>query len=175
MTAAAPLLLAEFRDPAALLDAARRARRAGLRELDAHTPFPVEGLPEALALPEPSLRLPMLLAGLLAAALVFAMCWYSAVVDYPLNLGGRPLNSWQVFLVLAFEAGILCATLAGVLGFFWRAGLPRLHHPVFAAPGFERASQDRFFLSVADPEADAARLMALLEGIDVLSVQPVPR
>lgn len=170
-----PILLAEFRDPGALLDAARRARQAGLGGLDAHTPFPVEGLPDALALPEPRLRLPMLLAGFAAAALVFAMCWYSAVVDYPLNLGGRPLNSWQTFVILAFEAGILCATLVGTLCFFLGSGLPRLHHPVFAAPGFERASQDRFFLSVADPAADAAGLMALLEGLDTLSIQAVPR
>lgn len=171
----APLLLAEFRDPETLLQAARRAQKAGLRGLDAHTPFPVEGLPDALELPESWLRLPMLLAGLVAAALVFVMCWYSAVVDYPLNLGSRPLNSWQTFLILAFEAGILCAALVGALAFFLGSGLPRLHHPLFAAPGFERASQDRFFLSVADPRADAARLMALLEGIDTLSIQAVPR
>jgi hypothetical protein len=171
----APLLLAEFRDPHALLDAAHRARKAGLRELDAHTPFPVEGLPEALALPQPLLRLPMLLAGLAAAAGVFAMCWYSAVIDYPLNLGGRPLNSWQTFLILSFEAGILCAAVVGTLVFFISTELPRLHHPVFNAPGIERASQDRFFLSVADPQVDVAGLMDLLEGIDTLSIQPVPR
>jgi hypothetical protein len=169
----APLLLAEFRDPNTLVTAARRAQEAGLRNLDAHTPFAVEGLAEALALPPSRLRPLMLLAGLAAAAFTYALCWYSAVVDYPFNTGGRPLHTWQVFLVLSFEAGILAAALTGFIGFFVANGLPRLHDPIFAAPDFERASQDRFFLSVADPEADETRLAALLDGLGPLSIRAV--
>ncbi|WP_043839699.1 DUF3341 domain-containing protein [Muricoccus aerilatus] len=169
----APLILAEFRDPNTLLAAARRAREAGLRELDAHTPFAVDGLPEALGLRGSRLRLAMLLAGLGAAAFTYALCWYSAVVDYPFNTGGRALHTWQVFLVLSFEAGILAAALAGFIGFFVANGLPRLHDRVFGAPDFERASQDRFFLSVADPAADEARLAALLDGLGPVSVRAV--
>ncbi|MFT8244728.1 DUF3341 domain-containing protein [Roseomonas sp. BN140053] len=168
-----PLVLAEFRDPDTLIAAARRAREAGLRGLDAHTPFAVEGLAAALDLPTPPLRRIMLLAGLAAAGFVYALCWYSAVIDYPLVLGSRPLHSWPVFLVLSFEAGVLGATLAGIAGLFVSAGLPRLNHPVFDGRGFDRASQDRFFLAVSDPEADPARLEAILDGLAPLSVRAV--
>lgn len=167
------LLLAEFRDPETLVAAARRARQAGLRGLDAHTPFSVPELAEALALPRPRLRPVMLGTGLAAAALVYALCWYSAVIGYPLNLGGRPLNSWPTFLVLSFEGGVLAASVAGFLGFFLGTGLPRLHHPVFAARGFARASQDGFFLAVDEPGLEPARLAALLDGLGPLSVRAV--
>ena len=167
------LLIAEFRDPNTLAAAARRAREAGLRNLDAHTPFAVPGLPEALGLPPSRLRLVMLLVGLGAAAVTYALCWYGAVVSYPLNSGGRPSHSWQTFLVLSFEAAILAAALTGFVGFFVANRLPRLHDQVFGIPGFERASQDRFFLSVADPAADERRLSDLLDGLGLVSVQAV--
>jgi len=169
--AAPPLILIEFRDPDTLVTAARRVREAGFTALDAHTPFAVEGLAEALALPRPKLRLVMLVAGLAAAAAVYLLCWYSAVFDYPLIVGGRPRNAWQSFAVLCFEGGILAACVAGVLGFFLQAGLPRLHHPVFDGHDFRLASQDRFFLSVADPSANPERLAALLDGLAPLSVR----
>jgi hypothetical protein len=167
------LLLAEFRDPDTLAAAARRARDAGLRGLDAHTPFAVSGLPEALGLPPSRLRPAMLLAGAGAAAVTYALCWYGAVVSYPLDSGGRPVHSWQTFLVLSFEAAVLAASLAGFVGFFVANRLPRLHDRIFAAPDFERASQDRFFLSVADPAADEGRLAALLDGLGPVSVRAV--
>ena len=164
-------LLAEFRDPEALVAAATRARTAGWQGLDAYTPFSVDGLAEALALPTSRIRPTMLLAGLIGAGFVYLLCWYSAVVDYPLNLGGRPLHSWPVFLVLSFEAGVLAATLTGILWFFLATGLPRPHHPIFAAPDFERASQDRFFLAVADTAVDEAAFLQLLDGLDPVQVQ----
>jgi hypothetical protein len=167
------LLLAEFASADALLEAAWRARRAGLARLDAHTPFPIEGLAEALALPTPPLRPAMLAAGLLGAALAFALCFYSAVFAYPVDSGGRPLNSWPVFLVLRFEGGVLAATLCGVAGFFLATGLPRLHHPAFEAASMARASQDRFFLAVEDARADVTALAALLHGIDTVAIRVV--
>lgn len=168
-----PLLLAEFEDPATLLDAARRARDAGWRGLDAHVPFAVGGLAEALGLPPSRLRTAMLAGGVVAGIAAYALQWYSAVYDYPLNLGGRPLHSWPAFLVPAFEAVVLGAVLAGVVGFLVTCGLPQLHHPAFAAHGFHRASQDRFFLAVADPAVDAARLAAMLDGLAPLSIREV--
>lgn len=167
------LLLAEFRDPGTLLEAARRARQAGMAPLDAHTPFKVEGLEEALGLAAPAVRSAMLIAGLGMAALAFGLQWYSAVLDYPLNLGGRPLDSWQAFLIPSFEVGVLAAGFAGVVGFLYGSGLPRPHHPVFSARGFERASQDRFFLSVGDPRAELGRLEELLDGLGPLLVQEI--
>ena len=164
-------VLAEFADPETLIAAARRARQARLGGLDAHTPFAVEELPEALGLRPAGIRLTMLASGVAGAAFAFWVQWYTAVLDYPINSGGRPLFSWQVFVMPAFEAGILFATLGGILAFLFTTGLPRLHHPVFDAHGFDRASQDRFFLVVADPSADAARVAALLDGLAPLSIR----
>jgi len=169
------LVLAEFADPETLLTAARRARDAGLRGLDAHTPFAMEELPEALGLRSTGIRLLMLAGGVAGAAFAFWLQWWTAVVDYPINSGGRPLFSWQVFVMPTFEAGILFATFAGIVGFLVTTGLPRLNHPVFDAHGFDRASQDRFFLAIADPRADGARVAALLDGLAPLSIREVVR
>ena len=170
----AHVLVAEFRDPAALVEAARRARVAGLHGLDAHTPFAVEGLAEALGLPRPKIRLAMLIGGITGAGLVYFMCWYSAVLSYPLVLGGRPLHTWQIFLVLTFEACVLSATLTGVVAFFFLSRLPELYHPIFDGRDFDRASQDRFFLAVADEAADPAAVTALLDGLGAVQIRPIP-
>ena len=140
------LLLAEFADPDALTAAARRTDGVGLPARRRFTPFPVEGLAEILDIKPSRIRWAMLLAGLAVAGFFYWLQWWSAVHDYPLNVGGRPLNSWPVFLLVPFEVGMLAAAIAGLIALFWRCGLPRLHHPVFEAAGFERASQDRFFL-----------------------------
>ena len=149
-------LLAEFRDPEALLSALSAVKQHSHRALDAFTPYPVEGLAEKLAVAPSPIRVIMLAGGLLVAAIAFGLQWYSAVIDYPLNSGGRPLNSWQVFLLVPFEVGIFAAALFGVIALLWSCGLPRLHHPLFEVPGFERATQDRFFLLASAEENDAA-------------------
>jgi hypothetical protein len=166
------LLLAEFRDADSLLEAARRARRAGLAQLDAYTPFNVAGMPDALGLHGSPVRTIMLVAGLATAAAAYALQWYSAVFDYPLDVGGRPLNSWQVFLIPSFEVGVLVAAVAGVIAMLYGSGLPSPHHLIFA-DGFERASRDRFFLSVGDPAFGVDQLIALLDGLGPLSVERV--
>lgn len=159
-------LLAEFDDSLLLRDAVSRVRERGYLAQDAFTPYPVDGLAELLAVPPSRLRHAMLAGGLLVAAAAFAMQWYSAAVAYPLNSGGRPLNSWQVFLLVPFEVGIFAAALSGVIALMWSCGLPRPHHPLFEIPGFERATQDHFFLLAgADDDGDAVRsLRELLEG-----------
>lgn len=150
-------LLAEFREPAALITALRRIKQGGHRPLDAFTPYPVEGLDEELAMPASGIRHAMLVGGLGVAAAGLALQAYSAVLDYPFNSGGRPLFSWQVFLLVPFEVGVFAAALCGIIAFLWSCGLPRLHDPLFDIPAFERASQDHFFLLVA-PEHDEAAL-----------------
>ncbi|MGE0223283.1 MAG: DUF3341 domain-containing protein [Acetobacteraceae bacterium] len=167
------LILAEFRDATTLLDAARRARDAGMRPIDAHTPFKVEGMEEALGLPGSWIRPAMLIAGLGMAVTAFLVQWYSAVINYPLNIGGRPLNSWQTFLIPCFELGVLAAGFTGFFGTLYASGLPRPHQPIFGAQGFERASQDRFFLSVADPDVDTERMARLLDGLGPLDLRKV--
>jgi hypothetical protein len=168
-------LLAEFGDPETLRTALGQLKQRHHRALDAFSPYPLEGLDDDLGLRPSRIRYAMLGGGLLMAALAFALQWFSAVIDYPIDSGGRPLNSWQVFWLVPFEIGIFAAALCGVLALLWSCGLPRLHHPLFEIPGFERATQDRFFL-LAESEKDeqAARdLRQVLEGAGAIVVTEV--
>jgi ActD protein len=170
-------LIAEFRDSETLQQALMRVKEAHHQALDAFTPYPVDGLDEQLAVGASWIRYAMLAGGLIVAAFAFGLQWYSAVIDYPLNSGGRPLNSWQVFLLVPFEVGVFAAALSGVIAFMWSCGLPRLHHPLFEIPGFERATQDRFFLlASAGPNEGAARdLRDVLEHSGAVVVTEVRR
>ena len=170
-----PRLLAEFDGPDPLRRGLDALGGGGHRALDAFTPFPLDDVGEALATGSGSpIRPAMLVAGLAVAALAFAVQVYSAAWAYPLNSGGRPLNSWPVFLLVPVEVGILAAGLAGIVAFMMVCGLPRLHHPLFAVPGFERATQDRFFLLAEPSSAEAlSELRHLLEGNGALVVTEV--
>ena len=168
-----PVLLAEFGDADALLGALRRARAAGLTPVDAFTPFSVEGLHELLGHRRTRIRYVMFLAAILAAGAAYALEWMTAVLYWPLDSGSRPLNSWVVFLLMPFEWGVLAAAAVGLAAFLWSTGLPRLHDPIFAAKGFERASLDRFFLAVwrSNSDREGRRARELLESLGALSVQ----
>ena len=170
----APTLLAEFRSPERLLAAIDRVRHAGYADLDAYTPFAVKGLHEALGRRPTRARTVMLIAGVALAAIGFGLQWASAVYFYPFNSGGRPFNSWQVFVIAPFYVAVLAAVLAGFLVLLLR-GRMRLHQPIFDAPGFERATLDRFFLTIggARSEAERHQVQNLLESLGALSVQEV--
>jgi hypothetical protein len=144
-------ILADFASPAALTEAARTAAEAGLPAWDALCSTPVEGLFEHLAPPRPHKPIGwvMFFAGVLGAAGGYFMQWYSAVIDYPIDSGGRPLDSWPAFLLVPYETTILFAGVVGILVWMWMCGLPKLFHPLFAAPAVERASQDRYLLVFA--------------------------
>jgi hypothetical protein len=168
-------LLAEFRDPETLQNAVISVKQGRHHALDAFTPYPVEGLDKELAVGPSRIRYAMLAGGLIVAAFAFALQWYSAAIDYPLNSGGRPLNSWQVFVLVPFEVGVFAAALCGVVALLWSCGLPRLHHPLFEIPGFERATQDRFFLLAAAGQNDEAAhdLRHVLEAAGAVVVTEV--
>lgn len=167
-------LLAEFRDPDALLAALRQVRENGHSVLDAFTPFPVDGITDGLDIRPSRIRGGMLAAGLGVAAFAYWLQWWSAVIDFPLNLGGRPLHSWPVFLLVPFEVGVLAAAVAGFTILLWRCGLPRLHHPLFEAVQFERASQDRFFLLAKEkPDPHDGHLVDLLNEAGALTVSEI--
>lgn len=168
-------LLAEFADPRALVEAVRRCRERYC-DVDAYAPYAVDGLAEALGVRKNRVPLVTLLGGLVGGAGIYFLQWYSAVVDYPINSGGRPLDSWPVFIPPTFEITILGAALAAFFGMLFLNGLPKLHHPIFNAPEFELASRNRFFVAIraTDPDFDAARTRAFLEGLSPINVSEVP-
>ena len=133
-----------------LLEAAHEARDQGYQRMDAYTPFPVEGLPEALGRKRTRVPLIVLIGGILGGGGYF-MEWYANVVSYPFNIGGRPLHSWPSFIPITFELTILCAALSAFFGSPALNKLPQPYHPIFNTPRFGRASIDRFFLCI---EAD---------------------
>lgn len=146
--------LAEFETPETLAMVLREVREAGHSPLDAFTPFPVNEIETEIDCEPSRIRLVMLVIGVLVAAGAYFVQWWSAVYAYPLNVGARPLNSWPVFLLAPFEVGVLAAAIAGLVAFCRSCGLPRLHHALFEVPGFERATDDRFFLLVRSAPSD---------------------
>jgi hypothetical protein len=141
-------LLAEFDSPTALVEAAAEVRDAGYRRIDAHTPFPIEELPHALGLGRNWLPLLVLIGGLVGCFGGYFMLWYAMAVDYPLNVGGRPLHSWPLFVPITFELTVLVAALTAVLAMLGLNGLPMPYHPLFNVSRFALATRDRFFLAI---------------------------
>lgn len=169
-------LLAEFADANALVHAARATHEAGYRRLDAFSPFPVEGLAEAIGFKRTWMPFIVLVGGLLGGGGGYLMMYFSAVIDYPLNVGGRPMHSWPSFIPVTFELTVLIAALCGVLGMLALNGLPMPYHPLFNVPRFALASRDRFFLCVeaTDPKFDRAETQRFLGGLGPREVTEVP-
>lgn len=170
-------LLAEFPSIDALIAAARRITEAGYTRVDAFTPYPSEAVSEALSLHRSKLPPIVLAGGLLGGLGGYALQYWSQVLVYPMNIGGRPFHSWPAFIVPTFECTILGAALAAVLGMLALNGLPQPYHPVFNVPRFALASRDRYFLIIEsrDPKFDregTARLLTDLNASEVSEVEP---
>ena len=168
-------LLAEFETPDALLLAAQKAYAKGYRKMDAYSPYPVEELAEAIGFEKTRVPLVVLIGGIAGGLTAYVMQYYSAVWDYPLNVGGRPLHSWPAFIPITFELTVLFAAFAAVFGMLLMNGLPKPYHPVFNVPEFKLASQTRFFLCLEanDSQFRPAETRGFLETLGALAVREV--
>jgi len=148
------MVIAEFDEPEAAVQAARRVRELGYRDVDAYGPFPVPELSEALAIPRSRVSVLAFLAGGAGATSGIFLQWWCNAFDYPLDVGGRPFASWPTYIVIAFEATVLFAAFATFGAVLLGSKMPRLHDPVFDLPGFERTTLDRFWITIRHADVD---------------------
>lgn len=170
-------VVAEFDNPTALVAAANRTREAGYTRFEAYSPYPIEALVEAIGHPKTRLPLAVFLGGLAGCLTGYLLQYFTAVVTYPLNIGGRPLHSWPAFIPVTFECTILGAALTAVFAMLARNGLPMPYHPLFHIPRFARASRDLFFLCIQarDPRFDLPQVTEFLRTLSPADVQEVPQ
>jgi hypothetical protein len=167
-------IAAEFDNPGALLDAARALREQGLRNMEAYTPYPIRAL-DGIIEGGRNLPLLVLIAGALGTITAWGLQFYIAVIDYPTNIGGRPLNSWPSFIVIMFELTILFAALTAFFGSLGLSGFPLLHHPMFSVPHFKESSNNHFFLcaEARDPHFDAQSVIDLLSKMEPVEINEI--
>ncbi len=170
-------LMAEFDNGDRLLAATRRARESGYRKIDAYSPYPVEGLAEATGFRRTWVPPLVLLGGIAGGIGGYLLQYWTMGIDYPINVGGRPYNSWPMFVPITFETTILLASLTAVVAMIALNGLPMPYHPVFNVPAFSAASQDHFFLVIGadDPQFDYDATRRFLQGLNPIEVADVPK
>ncbi|HEX8550835.1 MAG TPA: DUF3341 domain-containing protein [Abditibacteriaceae bacterium] len=170
-------MMAEFDTPESMIAAVRATREAGYKKYDGFSPFPVEGLSDAIG--DVDKRIPYLtLAGAITGFCTgYGLQYVTGVITYPINIGGRPLHAWPLFGPPTFELTVLFGCLTGIISMIVLNGLPQPYHPVFNVPSFERASTDRFFLLIEseDKNFDLARTRGFLQGLQPLAVHEVER
>ena len=170
-------LMAEFADPTALVVATRRTHEEGYRAIDAYTPYPIHELIDAFHAHDHRVQRNVLLGGIAGGLAGFGLCYWVSTMAYPLNIGGRPFNSWPSFIPVTFELTILFASFAAVLSWILLSGLPMPYHPVFNVPRFaEIASEKGFFLTIesTDPKFDRQQTEAFLKGLGAKEINEIP-
>jgi hypothetical protein len=170
-------VVAEFAHLDSLIEAVKATRAAGYTRFEAYTPFPSEDLTHAIGYRGSPLPLLIFLGGLLGGIAGYALQYYCSVIQYPLNVGGRPLHSWPAFIPVTFECTILGAALTAIFGMLALNGLPAPYHPLFHMPRFSHASRDLFFLCLQarDPLFETERAKEFLRTLEPSDVQEVPQ
>ncbi len=168
-------LMAEFEAPADVVAAAHRVHEEGYRNIDAFSPYPIEELSEAVGVHHTHMPALVLTGGIIGGLSAYLMQYYLLVINYPLNVGGKPFHSWPLFVPITFECTILGAALCAVFGMLALNGLPEPYHPVFNTPNFALASRDRFFLLVQsiDPKFDREQTASFLQTLGAREVTDV--
>ncbi len=168
-------VMAEFENPSDLVAAARRVYSLGYRRINGYSPYPIEELSEAIGFTHTSLPLIVFIGGLVGGIGGFLMQYYIEVIDYPINVGGKPYNSWPAFIPITFEMTVLVAAFSAVLGMLVLNKLPQPYHPVFNLPNFALATRDRFFLAIEanDARFDHAEVVELLKSLNAVEVNDV--
>jgi hypothetical protein len=168
-------VMGEFSTPEALLAATKKAREAGYKHVEAYTPFPIEGLAEAVGFRWTAVPLLTLIGGIGGGLTGFGLQYWVAAITYPLNIGGRPLNSWPAFIPVTFELTVLGASIFAVVGMLALNKLPQPYHPVFNVERFAQASTDKFFLCIEarDPKFDLAESSRFLQSLHAEHVNEV--
>jgi hypothetical protein len=165
-------LLARFDNPSKLIEAARKVRDSGYKKFDCHSPFPIHGMDQAMGLKRSPLGWMVGLAALIGTSGALALQWWTSTIDYPLNISGKPLFSYQAYVPVTFAVGVVFAAIAALIGMLALNGLPRYHHPVFFSKEFSRVTDDGFFISIeADDskfdEKQTAEFLRSIGGLDV--------
>jgi hypothetical protein len=168
-------VMAEFENPTDLVAAAHKVYSLGYRRINGYSPYPIEELSEAIGFTKTSLPLIVFIGGVIGGLSGFFMQYWIEVIDYPINVGGKPTNSWPAFIPITFEMTVLFAAFSAVLGMLILNKLPQPYHPVFNLPNFALASRDRYFLvlEAADATFDRAATRKFLEEQTPLSVSEV--
>ena len=168
-------VMGEFSTPEDLLAATKKAREAGYKHVEAYTPFPVEGLAEAVGFRWTAVPLLTLMGGVGGGLTGFGLQYWVAAITYPINIGGRPLNSWPAFIPVTFELTVLGASIFAVFGMLALNKLPQPYHPVFNVARFAQASTDKFFLCIEarDPKFDLVETSKFLQSLHAQHVNEV--
>jgi hypothetical protein len=168
-------IMAEFENPTDLVAAAHQVYSLGYRRINGYSPYPIEELSEAIGFTKTSLPLIVFIGGLVGGITGFLMQYWIEVIDYPINVGGKPYNSWPAFIPITFEMTVLFAAFSAVLGMLILNKLPQPYHPVFNLPNFALATRDRFFLAIEanDPKFNHAEVVDLLKSLNAVAVNDV--
>ena len=168
-------VMAEFENPTDLVAAAHKVYSLGYRRINGYSPYPIEELSEAIGFTKTSLPLIVFIGGLIGGLTGFFMQYWIEVIDYPINVGGKPTNSWPAFIPITFEMTVLFAAFSAVLGMLILNKLPQPYHPVFNLPNFALATRDRFFLAIEanDAKFNHTEVVDLLKSLNAVAVNDV--
>jgi len=164
------LLVAVFQHEDDILGVTRAAREAGLKIVDVYAPFAVHGMDRAMGLRPSRLSRVCLIAGATGAILKLWFEIWTAAIDWPVNVGGKPWNSLPAFVPITFEVMVLFAGLATVAAFFLVSRLNPFRRVALAAPG---VTNDRFALVVEQTDAgfNAPWVRGLMERFHAVHVE----